>query len=102
MFLEVNVDGVRPITSALELPNLSRVSFDSKANIVAIKEFIVDDPLAVPPVEFEATRDPFCHSRRHLIEGGVGSRINAVVCYGDQKRHETQAPYSPDLPEEYC
>ncbi len=81
VFLEVNVDRMRPIESALEFPNLCRVALHPEANIIAVKEFVVDYPLAIPPVEFEAAPNPFCYSRWHLVESGVGGRIYAVVCH---------------------
>src|SRR5688572_19145738 len=81
MFLEVNMNWMRPIASALEFPDLSRISLDSETNIVAVKEFAVDYPLSILTVELEATRDAFSHARRNLVEGRIGSRVNAVVCY---------------------
>src|SRR5215218_9330617 len=82
MFLEMNVNRMRPIASAFEFPNLGGITFHFEANVVAIKECAVDNPLTVVSIEFEATVDPFCHSGRHLIERGISSWVHAIVCYG--------------------
>ena len=81
VLLKVDVDRMGPIESAFELPNLRRVALDPEANVVAVKQFIVDHPLAVPPVKLETPRDTFCHAGRHLVEGRVGRRIHAIVSH---------------------
>src|SRR5688500_19260414 len=81
MFLEMNMDRVRPIESTLELPNLRSIAFDPETNIRAIKNLIVDYPLSIITVKLEATPDSLRYSGWHLVERWVGSRIDAVVRY---------------------
>src|SRR5215213_9429098 len=90
MFLEMNVNRMRPIASAFEFPNLRGITFHFEANIIAIKECAVDNPLTVVSIEFEATVDPFCHSGRYLIERGIGGRVYTIVCHSVRNHTKLQ------------
>src|ERR1051325_3855179 len=89
-FLEMNMDWVRPIKSALELPNFGGVAFDPEANFVAIEKFIVNYPLPVIPVKLKAPRDPLSDACRYLIESRVSCRIYAVVRHWIRNHAELQ------------
>src|SRR4030095_11358269 len=79
--LEVNVDRVLPVKAALQIPLLCRVSLHAETDLVAVEEFVVDDPLAVSPVELELPTLVHCSPRRHIVEVRVGSGVYASVSY---------------------
>ena len=81
VLLEMNMDWVRPIKSAFELPNLGGVSLYPEPNIITVKQLIVDNPLAVPPVKLEAPRNALGDPCWHQVKGWVGCGIHAVVGY---------------------
>src|SRR5687768_4794569 len=90
VFLEVNMDWVRPIKSTFEIPNLGRVTFHSETNIVAIKELIVDYPLTVLTIKLEAALDTLGHPCRYLIESGVSGRVTLLsVTESDTTRNSS-------------
>src|SRR6185369_13310927 len=79
VFLEMNVYGMFPVKAALQIPRFRRVALHAEANIIAVKEFVVDDPLAISPVELELPALLRCGSRWSVIEVRIGSRIHAAV-----------------------
>ncbi len=70
---------MRPVASSLKLTNLRGITLDLEANVIAVKEFTVDYPLAILTIEFEAPRNALGHPNWIQVESGIGSRIYAVV-----------------------
>ena len=91
MLFEVNVDWVRPVKSALELPNLGRIAFYAEAHLITVEEFVINDPLSVIAVELETPLDPLSHSCRYLIERRVCRRIHTIV--RDRVRDHAELKY---------
>ena len=95
MFFEVNVDRVLPVKPALEIPRFRRVALHPEANIVTVKELVVNDPLAVSPVELELPALLRGCSRRHVVEMRVGRRIDTGI--GDRIGNDTEFEYLVSL-----
>ena len=80
MLLEVDVDGVLPVVArVLDDPVLRGVLRHGEAQLVAARELVVDDPLAVVAVELEVARDARRDDRGQLVEGRMSRGVDAVV-----------------------
>jgi hypothetical protein len=81
VFFEVNVDRVLPIKATFEVPDLRVVAFHFESDIIARKDFVVDDPLTVLAVELEAPLSVLGLTCRNSIEAGVGRRVYTAIAH---------------------
>ena len=76
----MNVDGVLPVVAWIDQdPVFRAVLFHSEAELIAVRKFIIDYPLAIVAVENEVPRDARRNDAWQLIERRMRRRVNTIV-----------------------